>query len=138
VCSALVASLGIFGSQFAGDFFLGIDILVTSMLVNFLLMCVTVLTLPRRNPAIASHVAVLPSRARQVAVASAGVVLLSGFLVIHISKDLTTEMPAWYFHSTYLWIAVMALASLVYFREVGRRRAAGADMDARFSALPPE
>jgi len=138
VASAMVASAGILGSQFAGDFFLGIDILVTSMLVNFLLMCVTVLTLPGRNPAIASRIGVLPVRRVQRFVASAGVVLLSGFLVIHVSKDLTTEMGAWYFHSTYLWIAVMGLASLVYFREVGRRRAAGVDMGTRFSALPPE
>ena len=34
-----MASVGILGSHLAGDFFLGVDILVTSMLVNFLLMC---------------------------------------------------------------------------------------------------
>src|SRR5262249_52925352 len=37
VLSGLMASLGILGSHLAGDFFLGVDILVTSMLVNFLL-----------------------------------------------------------------------------------------------------
>ena len=41
VLSGGVASVGILGSHFAGDFFLGIDIMVTSMLVNFLLMCLT-------------------------------------------------------------------------------------------------
>ncbi|HEY3585753.1 MAG TPA: APC family permease, partial [Myxococcaceae bacterium] len=46
VASAVVASLGILGCQLAGDFFLGVDILVTSMLVNFLLMCGSVLALP--------------------------------------------------------------------------------------------
>ena len=46
-----MASIGILGSHFAGDFFLGIDIMVTSMLVNFLLMCVTVLSLPEAQPA---------------------------------------------------------------------------------------
>ena len=48
-----MATLGILGSHLAGDFFLGVDILVTSMLVNFLLMALSVLTLPARNPALA-------------------------------------------------------------------------------------
>ena len=34
----VVASIGAIGSHFAGDFFLGIDIMVTSMMINFLLM----------------------------------------------------------------------------------------------------
>lgn len=138
VFSAVVASLGIFGSHFAGDFFLGIDILVTSMLVNFLLMCVSVLTLPWRNSEIASDVRVFPSRAVQVPVAATGILLLSSFLVIHVWKDLTTDVGAWYFHSTPLWIGVMAVASLVYFREVRSLRAGGVDVDALFAALPPE
>ncbi|MDZ7650239.1 MAG: hypothetical protein U5K54_25635 [Cytophagales bacterium] len=33
--SGLMATIGILGSHFAGDFFLGIDIMVSSMLVNF-------------------------------------------------------------------------------------------------------
>ena len=36
VASGVMATLGILGSHLAGDFFLGVDILVTSMLVNFL------------------------------------------------------------------------------------------------------
>ena len=39
ILSGVVATIGILGSHFAGDFFLGVDIMVTSMLVNFLLMC---------------------------------------------------------------------------------------------------
>ena len=48
-----MATVGILGSHLAGDFFLGIDILVTSMLVNFGLICLSLLVLPRRNPALA-------------------------------------------------------------------------------------
>src|SRR5207342_1930099 len=44
LASAGMATLGIIGSHVAGDFFLGVDILVNSMLVNFLLMAVSVLT----------------------------------------------------------------------------------------------
>ena len=37
IIAGFMASLGVLGSHFAGDFFLGIDIMVTSMMVNFLL-----------------------------------------------------------------------------------------------------
>jgi amino acid transporter len=80
LASAGMATLGIIGSPVAGDFFLGVDILVTSMLVNFLLMAVSVLTLPGRNPALAREVTVLRSRAAQVPVALVAIVVLAGFL----------------------------------------------------------
>ncbi len=54
IASAGMATLGILGSHLAGDFFLGVDILVTSMLVNFLLMALSVVAVPRRNPALAA------------------------------------------------------------------------------------
>ncbi len=66
VLSGLMASLSIFGSHFAGDFFLGVDILVTSMLLNFIVMCAAVLALPHRNPRIAKDVTVLRSRRLQI------------------------------------------------------------------------
>ncbi len=138
VLSGVVASLAILGSHLAGDFFLGVDILVTSMLVNFMLMCVTVITLPRRNPTIAADVTVLPSRAIQVPLASVAIVLLGSFLVVHVWKDLTAQLDAWYFHSTPLWIGVMALASVIYFREIAVLRRSGVDTDELFRTLPPE
>jgi amino acid transporter len=136
--SGVMASASIVGSHLAGDFFLGIDILVTSMLLNFVVMCVSVLTLPRRNPEIAAQVTVLPNRAIQVPLASAGIVLLSLFLVVHVWKDLTADVGAWYFHSTPLWIGVMTLASIIYFREVTKLKRDGVDTEALFLALPPE
>ena len=138
VLSGAMASAGILGSHLAGDFFLGVDILVTSMLVNFLLMCVTVLTLPRHNPDIARATGVIPSVTLQRVVAGAGVLLLGLFLVVHVRKDLTAAVDAWYFRSTWLWLAVMAIATTIYMREVARRRRAGEDMDAVFATLPPE
>ena len=138
VLSGLMASVGILGSHMAGDFFLGIDILVTSMLVNFLVMCLAVLALPRRNPEIARDVSVLPSRTLQVVVAVSGIVMLSIFLVVHVWKDLTADVDAWYFHSTPLWLVVMAVATGVYFKELRGLRSEGVDVDALFSKLPPE
>ena len=136
--SACVATVGILGSHFAGDFFLGIDILVTSMLVNFLLMCVCVLTLPGRNPSIAERIGVLPARGAQLVVGAVGTALLGLFLVVHVRKDLTADVGAWYFHSTWLWVAVMAVGSLIYLRERRALTARGVDVDAVFGELPPE
>lgn len=138
VASGLMASAGILGSHFAGDFFLGVDILVTSMLVNFLLMCLTVLWLPRRNPALARDVTVLRSRRARVPLAAAGALLLGVFLVVHVRKDLGADVAAWYFHSTPLWLGVMALATAIYVREVRALGRRGVDTRALFAALPPE
>lgn len=133
-----MASAGIIGSHLAGDFFLGVDILVTSMLVNFLLMCVTVLTLPRRNPEIATRVAVLPSHALRRLLAGAGVLLLGIFLVVHIRKDLAAPVEAWYYRSTFLWLGVMSAATVIYVREVAGLRRRGVAVGEIFDALPPE
>jgi len=138
VIGGIMASIGILGSHFAGDFFLGIDIMVTSMLVNFLLMCISVITLPLRNPEIYKMVKVLPFRKLQLGLAWSGTLLLIGFLGIHISKDLSSSVEAWYFHSTPIWLIVMALASLIYFRELGKLKKSGVDVKQLFSKLPPE
>lgn len=138
LASGGMATLGILGSHFAGDFFLGVDILVTSMLVNFILMAVSVLALPGRNPGLAAAVTVMPSRPAQVLLASLGVVLLALFLVIHTVRDLASPVAAWYFRSTPVWALVMGMGSLIYWREVRALRRAGVDLDARFGALPPE
>ena len=134
----MMATAAILGSHFAGDFFLGVDILVTSMLVNFAVMCLTVLTLPTRNPEIAANMKVLKDRRIQVPLAALGIALLTLFLVVHVWKDVTAEVSAWYFHSTPLWIGVMALASAIYVCEVASLKRSGVDTDALFGQLPPE
>ena len=138
VASAGMATLGILGSHLAGDFFLGVDILVTSMLVNFLLMALSVVAVPRRNPALAGAITVLPNVRVRTMAAVLGIVVLAGFLAVHTWKDLTGPAAAWYFRSTPVWAVVMALGSFVYWLEVGKLRRAGVDLRARFTALPPE
>lgn len=138
VGSGLVATASIFGSHYAGDFFLGVDILVTSMLFNFLVMCLTVLALPSRNPALAREVTVLPSAAARLVVGGAGAFLLALFLVVQVGKDLSADVAAWYFRSTPIWLLVMAMGAAIYMREVASLRRAGVDTRALFAALPPE
>lgn len=138
VTSGGMATLGILGSHLAGDFFLGVDILVTAMLVNFLLMAVSVLTLPSRNPVLARDVTVVPGRRLQVPLAVLAVVVIGGFLAVHTLKDLTAPAEAWYFRSTWLWVVVMAAGTMVYWRETAKLARAGVDLRARFATLPPE
>jgi amino acid transporter len=138
IASGVMATLGVIGSHLAGDFFLGVDILVTAMLVNFLLMAVSVLTLPRRNPELARAITVLPNAVHRVPLAGLAVVVIAGFLAVHTVKDLTAPAAAWYFRSTWLWAAVMAAGTVIYWREVAKLKAAGVDLPARFAALPPE
>ena len=113
------------------------DILVTSMLINFILMALSVLALPGRNPRLAAAITVLPARSQQVPVAVAGVVVLALYLAVHTWRDVTGP-AAWYFKSTPVWAIVMALASVVYLREMRALTAQGVDVAARFASLPPE
>ena len=136
--SATVASLGIVGCHLAGDFFLGVDILVTSMLVNFLLMCGSVLALPRRNPGLAQQIRVLRSPTARSVVAVAGIALLGVLLVVHTARDLGSSSLPWYLRSTVVWLGVMAVGSVVYWRELRGLKQRGVDVRALFAALPPE
>ena len=110
----VVASIGSIGSHFAGDFFLGIDIMVTSMMINFLLMCITVITIAKVNPKLYKEITIFKNRTLQKIIGYLGSVLIFIFLVIHTYKDLTSEVDAWYFHSTFIYLIVMTLASLYF------------------------
>ena len=110
----VVASIGSIGSHFAGDFFLGIDIMVTSMMVNFLLMCITVITIVKVNPKLYQEITILKNRSLQKIIGYIGSFVIVIFLVIHTYKDLTSEVDAWYFHSTFIYLIVMTLASIYF------------------------
>ncbi len=136
IVSGLIASMGVLGSHFAGDFFLGIDIMVTAMMVNFLLMCVTLIALPRVNPALASKIVVVKNRSLQLMLAWSGTFFLSGFLMVHVWKDITGPAQAWYFHSTPVWLIVMALGSLLFFVKLRALRNSGENVEELFKSLP--
>ena len=110
----VVASIGSIGSHFAGDFFLGIDIMVTSMMINFLLMCITVITIAKVNPKLYKEITIFKNRSLQKIIGYLGSVVIAIFLVIHTYKDLTSEVDAWYFHSTFIYLIVMTLASFYF------------------------
>ena len=138
IISGVIASIGVLGSHFAGDFFLGIDIMVTAMMVNFLLMCLTLTFISKTNSKLYSEIKVIKKPILQKWIGWSGTLFLIFFLVIHVYKDLSSEVEAWYFHSTWVWLLVMSLGSLIYFLKTRSLKAQGEDLDELFSKLPPE
>ncbi len=138
IVAGIMASFGVFGSHFAGDFFLGIDIMVTSMMVNFLLMCITLLALPKRNPELAGEIKVVKNRNVQVAIGVLGTILLLAFLGIHTYKDLSSNVSAWYFHSSPIWLIVMALASILFAYKWHELKSQNDNVAQLFKKLPKE
>jgi len=136
ILSGAMASIGILGSHFAGDFFLGIDIMVTSMMVNFLLMCITLLSIDKINPRIASEIALVKNQTLRKIIGWLGTLVLIFFLLIHTWKDLNTEAGAWYFHSTPIWLIVMAIASMIFYFKFTQMKKKGIDVKSLFSRLP--
>jgi len=136
--SGVIASIGVLGSHFAGDFFLGIDIMVTSMMVNFLLMCLTLITITKVNPGLAKEIKMVKSLTKQKLVGMGGVILLIVFLTVHTLKDLNSEVDAWYFRSTPVWLIVMAIGSTIFLYKTKALKKEGRDLKALFNKLPEE
>ena len=120
IMSGLFASIGVLGSHYAGDFFLGIDIMVISMMVNFLLMCITIITIDRVNPHLAGEIKFCKDSTRRNIIGWLGIILLCLFIGVHIWKDFQAEKAAWYFHSIPIWLLVMSGASIIFFRQRGK------------------
>jgi len=136
--SSGAASVGIVGNHLSGDFFLGIDLLVTAMLVNFFLMAISVIALPKKNPAIARDIQFMRSRSLQLAVAVSASILLFALTVIQVVKDVSTQADAWYFHASYTYLLVLGVGSLIYAYRVAKMRAEGIDLESRFAKLPDQ
>jgi amino acid transporter len=133
-----MATAGIFGCHFAGDFFLGVDVLVIGMLTNFTLVCVSVVFLARRNPELAAGFRVLRSRPAQILLGGAGAILLGVLLAAQIAKDLSAELTAWYYRSTWVFLLALGAVSLLFLIRWKGLRNAGVDLDKLYSTLPPE
>jgi len=135
IIAGVMGSIGVLGSHFAGDFFLGIDIMVTSMMINFLLMCITLLTIKRVNPILYNNITIVKNRALQLLIGYLGSFIIFIFLVIHTFKDLSSNVDEWYFHSTYIYLIVMILASLYFVIRLNRVKTKNIDT---FKELPLE
>lgn len=136
--AGIMASIGVLGSHFAGDFFMGIDIMVTSMMFNFILMCITLIFISKKNKALYNEISIVKNRTLQLVIAVSGLMLLLLFLLMHTYKDLTQEVEAWYFHSTYVWLVVMVVASAIFLFKWWQLKSSGIDVISQFKNLPKE
>lgn len=136
--SGCVSSLGVLGSHFAGDIFLGIDIMVIAMLWNFLLTCVALLRLGKTNPALDGTVTIAKNPLLRKSIAMAGILCISAFIIFNVRKDLELERTAWYLHSTHVWLLVMFLSTLIFAYHWKSISKQSGDAAARFKLLPEE
>jgi APA family basic amino acid/polyamine antiporter len=136
--TSAAASLCVLGCNLAGDFFLGVDLLVLSMLVNFLLMAAALITFPSVNPELYRQMTFLRGRKQQVTVAAVTILLLGGLLLVEVIGDLRS--PArWYLKSTTSWVVVMLGACVLFWRFWTGLRQRGLDPRAAiFDRLPSE
>lgn len=136
--TAIAGSLSVLGCALAGDFFLGVDLLVVSMLVNFFLMALAVLAFPSVNPELYREVRFLRARRAQVILAGSSAVLLGALLLLQVVIDLRSSVP-WYLKSTTSWTATMAVGAFIFARSWRALRRQGID-PARdvFRHLPAE
>ncbi|MGH9332156.1 MAG: APC family permease, partial [Vicinamibacteria bacterium] len=136
--SSLTATAGIFGCHFAGDFFLGVDVLVIGMLVNFILVCLSVVFLAERNPKLAEGLRLMRSRSAQISLGGVGALLLSALLVAQVVKDLSANVAAWYYRSTWAYLLAVAAVSLLFAIRWRELRKAGVDLEGLYATLPSE
>jgi preprotein translocase subunit SecY len=87
---------------------------------------------------LASEVKIMKNRRKQLWIGGIGTVLLLAFLIIHTYKDLTSTVSDWYFHSTPIWLIVMALASLLFAYKWRQLKHQGVNLSKRFKKLPKE
>jgi APA family basic amino acid/polyamine antiporter len=74
----------------------------------------------------------------QVAVSVTALLGLGALLAVHSWRDLTATVPGWYARSTLVWLAVMAIGTVIYLRETRALAARGGDLRAITSVLPAE
>jgi APA family basic amino acid/polyamine antiporter len=138
LASGAMATVGVLLSHAAGSFSKGVDIMVVAMLVNFLLIALALLVIPRRHPALAARMTFLRSPRVRSIVGIAGVSVLSLFLAVHVRRELATPVTIWYERPLAVWAVVMGIGLLIHRVELRRLRVREGDLTARFASLPEE
>jgi len=77
-------------------------------------MCLTLITIPNVNPQLYRKIKIFKSRLIQKIIGYSGTILLIFFFIIHTYKDISMSTKRWYFHSTYIWLIVMSIATFFF------------------------
>jgi APA family basic amino acid/polyamine antiporter len=109
-------------------YFIAIDTVVIALVFTYLLVSVTVLTLPRRNPDIHQQVAFIRSRAAQIAVACVAIASLVPLLGLEFAvRDRVSVL---------FWAGAMGTGAVIFLVMWARGQRRGADLRSTFAALP--
>jgi APA family basic amino acid/polyamine antiporter len=125
---ALVATLWVILCAIEEDYFAGVDTVVMALTFTYILICVSVLSLPRCNPDICQSVSFLRSRRAQIAVSCIALAFLCPLLVLAVLIAGTK--------SVIFWLAALAAGALIYTIMWFRAKARGEDLREVFAHLP--
>ncbi len=127
---ALVASGFVLACYRWESYVTGVDTVIIALTFTYLLISVSVLTLPRCNPRVCRRVAFLRSRPAQIAVAC----LAIGFLLPLLVLELFILGRA----SAIFWLGVMCVGALLFIICWFSAKARGVDLHRVFATLPAE
>jgi amino acid transporter len=149
--SALVASIVAVGCNLHG-FFMGIDVVVIALCFTYILIAVSVLTFPRRNPTLYADVAFMRSRPAQWVCAIVSILTIGALLYTQVVADLGglaeritavgagegTIGAALAGSIVVQWMVVILVGSLIFLRMWRAKVSRGEDPEEVFRTLPEE
>lgn len=110
------------------SYFAGVDTVVIALTFTYILISVSVLTLPRCNPDICRRVAFIRSRTAQVIVSCIALLFLTPLLIL----ELRVQNSA----SVLFWLGAMAVGAILFAIMWRTARARGVDLKQVFATLP--
>lgn len=133
---AFIGSLVAISCVFGG-FFTEVNVVVLSRFVIYLLIAVSLLTLPKRNPNIYKKIKFLRNRAIQVAVALFVIIVSLLFMGIVIYFDLTSGKE-WWQMSIVQTLVIAGIGVIIYVSYIYKMKREGKDPMEVFRKLPSE
>ncbi|HUU55146.1 MAG TPA: APC family permease [Armatimonadota bacterium] len=110
------------------SYFAGVDTVIIALTFTYLLIAISVLTLPRRNPRICRQVAFIRSRPAQIIVSSAAILFLAPLLYLELRVQNT--------ESVLFWLGAMIIGVIIFAIMWATARSRGVDLRQVFSSLP--
>ncbi|MGD8239419.1 MAG: APC family permease [Armatimonadota bacterium] len=136
-------------------FFTGVELVNMALLFTYMLIGLSAITFPYRNPELFRDVAFIRNRAAQIVVGLICILGIGALLGTQIQIDVkaaaerystlmqeTTALKAFgislYRSGTAIWLLMLAVGAVIYGVIRNARRARGEDLDQVFKALPEE
>jgi APA family basic amino acid/polyamine antiporter len=125
---ALVATIFVIACYRWESYFAGVDTVIIALTFTYILISVSVLTLPRRNPEICRQVAFIRSRPAQIVIACLAIAFLVPLLILEIFLLGRA--------SAIFWVGAMCLGAMLFVICWFTAKARGVNLRQIFSTLP--